>query len=125
MDNLKFKSEEQRFDEVTLARFVFNFYKDKVSSLGYVDWLKEIRELKELYITQGLTVVDEQRLQKDVEHIANLEIQKTKPKNSFADKSKVNYQEKEMCPICGKHLVKQQGCTVCSDPSCIFEKCSI
>jgi ribonucleoside-diphosphate reductase alpha chain len=38
---------------------------------------------------------------------------------------KSNKTEHEKCPICGSHLVKQQGCTKCSDPSCIFEKCSI
>jgi ribonucleoside-diphosphate reductase alpha chain len=33
--------------------------------------------------------------------------------------------EKEMCPICGEHLVKQQGCTKCSNPECVYEKCAI
>ena len=33
--------------------------------------------------------------------------------------------EKEMCPVCGEHLVKKQGCTKCSNPDCVFEKCSI
>ena len=38
---------------------------------------------------------------------------------------KSNKTEHEKCPICGAHLVKQQGCTKCSDPSCVFEKCAI
>ena len=33
--------------------------------------------------------------------------------------------EKEMCPLCGSHLIKKQGCTQCSNPDCYFEKCSI
>lgn len=33
--------------------------------------------------------------------------------------------EKEMCPICGAHLEKRQGCTKCSNPECYFEKCAI
>lgn len=33
--------------------------------------------------------------------------------------------ERELCPICGEHLVKQGGCTKCSDPECVYEKCSI
>lgn len=33
--------------------------------------------------------------------------------------------EKEMCPVCGEHLVKQQGCTKCSNPDCVYEKCAI
>jgi ribonucleoside-diphosphate reductase alpha chain len=33
--------------------------------------------------------------------------------------------EREMCPLCGEHLVKQSGCTKCSDPDCVYEKCSI
>lgn len=33
--------------------------------------------------------------------------------------------EREMCPLCGEHLVKRGGCTKCSDPECLFEKCSI
>lgn len=31
----------------------------------------------------------------------------------------------EMCPLCGEHLEKRQGCTKCSNPECYFEKCSI
>lgn len=33
--------------------------------------------------------------------------------------------EKEMCPVCGEHLVKQGGCTKCSNLECYFEKCAI
>jgi len=33
--------------------------------------------------------------------------------------------EKELCPVCGKHLVKQGGCTKCSDPECYYEKCAM
>ena len=33
--------------------------------------------------------------------------------------------EKEMCPVCGAHLEKRQGCTKCSNPECFFEKCAI
>lgn len=33
--------------------------------------------------------------------------------------------EREKCPFCGKHLIKKQGCTQCSDPACTYEKCSI
>lgn len=33
--------------------------------------------------------------------------------------------EHEKCPICGEHLVKQGGCTKCSNPECVYEKCSI
>ena len=38
---------------------------------------------------------------------------------------KSNKTEHEKCPLCGEHLVKQQGCTKCSNPDCYFEKCSI
>ena len=31
----------------------------------------------------------------------------------------------EMCPMCGNHLVKQGGCTKCSNPDCTYEKCAI
>lgn len=31
----------------------------------------------------------------------------------------------EYCPECGSYLIKKQGCTQCSDPYCIYEKCSI
>lgn len=33
--------------------------------------------------------------------------------------------EKEMCPVCGEHLVKQGGCTKCSNNECYYEKCAI
>jgi ribonucleoside-diphosphate reductase alpha chain len=33
--------------------------------------------------------------------------------------------EREMCPVCGEHLVKQGGCTKCSSPECYYEKCAI
>lgn len=33
--------------------------------------------------------------------------------------------EKEMCPVCGEHLVKHGGCTTCSNPECVYEKCSM
>ncbi len=33
--------------------------------------------------------------------------------------------EKEACPICGSHLEKRGGCTQCSNPECVFEKCAI
>lgn len=31
----------------------------------------------------------------------------------------------EKCPICGSHLVKQEGCTKCSNNECYYEKCAI
>ena len=31
----------------------------------------------------------------------------------------------EMCPICGAHLVKQQGCSKCSNTDCFYEKCAL
>ncbi len=31
----------------------------------------------------------------------------------------------EICPECGSALVKQEGCTKCSNNDCIFEKCAI
>lgn len=31
----------------------------------------------------------------------------------------------EVCPLCGAPLVKRTGCTKCSNPECVFEKCSI
>ncbi len=33
--------------------------------------------------------------------------------------------EKELCPLCGSHLIKKTGCTQCSNPECIYEKCAI
>lgn len=33
--------------------------------------------------------------------------------------------EHEKCPICGEHLVKQGGCTKCSNNDCVYEKCAI
>lgn len=27
------------------------------------------------------------------------------------------------CPECGSYLVRQGGCTVCSNPACIYEGC--
>lgn len=33
--------------------------------------------------------------------------------------------EHELCPECGAHLVKQSGCTKCSNPDCYYEKCAI
>lgn len=33
--------------------------------------------------------------------------------------------EMEKCPMCGEHLVKQGGCTHCSNPECIYEKCAV
>jgi ribonucleoside-diphosphate reductase alpha chain len=31
----------------------------------------------------------------------------------------------ELCPICGAPLVKQGGCTKCSNNECVYEKCAI
>jgi len=31
----------------------------------------------------------------------------------------------EMCPLCGSHLVKQSGCTKCSNNDCFYEKCAL
>lgn len=36
-----------------------------------------------------------------------------------------NKVETEFCPICGSVLVKQGGCTKCSNNECFYEKCSI
>lgn len=33
--------------------------------------------------------------------------------------------EHEMCPVCGSHLIKKDGCTQCSNNECYFEKCAI
>ena len=33
--------------------------------------------------------------------------------------------DREICPLCGKVLVKKQGCIKCSDPDCMYEKCAI
>jgi ribonucleoside-diphosphate reductase alpha chain len=33
--------------------------------------------------------------------------------------------EHESCPVCGAPLVKRDGCTKCSEPSCYYEKCAL
>lgn len=33
--------------------------------------------------------------------------------------------DKELCPLCGKVLIKKQGCIQCIDPDCVYEKCAI
>ena len=38
---------------------------------------------------------------------------------------KPNRLEKEMCPLCGSVLVKRNGCIVCSNNECDYEKCAI
>lgn len=38
---------------------------------------------------------------------------------------KTEKSEVEVCPECGSHLVKRQGCTQCSNEDCYFEKCAI
>ncbi len=38
---------------------------------------------------------------------------------------KVEKIQLEMCPVCGEHLVKRDGCTKCSNNDCYYEKCAI
>jgi ribonucleoside-diphosphate reductase alpha chain len=33
--------------------------------------------------------------------------------------------KKDVCPVCGEHLVKQGGCTKCSNNECHYEKCAL
>jgi ribonucleoside-diphosphate reductase alpha chain len=33
--------------------------------------------------------------------------------------------KKELCPECGTHLVRKNGCTECANPDCDYEKCAI
>ena len=57
---------------------------------------------------------------------------KTKTEKNYVNYIKIGdkeYQsekiEHEKCPVCGEHLVKQSGCTKCSNNECYYEKCSI
>jgi ribonucleoside-diphosphate reductase alpha chain len=41
------------------------------------------------------------------------------------EKYKAEQIDVERCPLCGGALVKQGGCTKCSNPECVYEKCAI
>ena len=41
------------------------------------------------------------------------------------DKYKSEQVNLDKCPLCGRALVKQSGCTKCSDPECVYEKCAL
>jgi ribonucleoside-diphosphate reductase alpha chain len=64
-----------------------------------------------------------------VETWHNKKTHETKQYITFITVEENNYKtekiEKEMCPLCGAHLVKQQGCTKCSNPDCVYEKCAL
>ena len=38
---------------------------------------------------------------------------------------KVERVEREICPVCASPLVKQSGCTKCSNNECVYEKCAL